>query len=86
MNFGYATDRGNQAQGWVICSDVGGRSFLHDVAAHATQKRDVPIWCNNLDKAKRFKTLGALAQFLAFIPSEYEAYEEDPRFIDRHSL
>jgi hypothetical protein len=82
----YSKDKGGQSPGWIICTEVGGRSFLHAIARHATEPRDVVIWCKNLDKAMRIKTLGELAQYFAAIPSEWDAYEEDPRFIDRHSL
>ncbi len=74
----YSRDRGGQAPEWIICTDVGGRSFLHAIARHATEKRDVVIWCANIDKAKRFKTLGEIAEAFAVIPEKFEAYEENP--------
>lgn len=77
-------DRGGEKPAWVICTDVGGRTFLHEIAHHVIEKRDVLIWCANLEKAKRFSSIGDLCQAISYIPPKWEAYEEDPRLIDRN--
>ena len=78
--FQHQIDRGgSESPKWVIVSDLGNATYLHDVQRR--DGRDVPIWCCNLDKAKRFKTLGDVAEVLAILPSVLEAYEEDPRMI-----
>lgn len=72
-------DRGGERPAWVICSDVGGPSFLHEIKKG--EGVDVPVFCLCLDKARRFQSLGDLMEVLALIPAKLEAYEEDPRFI-----
>lgn len=72
-------DRGGERSAWVICSDVGGPSFLHEVKR--AEGIDVPVFCLCLDKARRFNSLGDLMEVLAIIPAKLEAYEEDPRFL-----
>ncbi len=72
-------DRGGEAPQWVICTEVGGLSFIHEMRKGTGA--DVPVFCASLDKAKRFASLGDLMEVLAMLPARLEAYEEDPRFI-----
>ena len=77
--FQHQIDRGGESQQWVIVSEVGGLTFLHEVKKG--DRVDVPVFCGSLDKARRFRSLGEMMEVLAMIPSGFEAYEEDPRFL-----
>ncbi len=77
--FQHQQDRGGESPKWVIISEVGSTTFLHEIKRR--DGLDVPIFCTSLDKARRFKNLGEVVEVLAFLPSFLEAYEEDPRMI-----
>jgi hypothetical protein len=63
---------------YVICTDIGGRSFVHTIAHDVVGKIDKVIWCANIDKARRFSDLGEIAQYFSAIPARFEAYEGNP--------
>jgi hypothetical protein len=83
-HFEYAMDMGGQAPSWIICTDIGGRTFLRGIVDRQTEAK--VIWTADLSYAKQFTTLGELAEAFAVIPESFEAYEERPDFIDRHTL
>lgn len=82
--FAFAQNRVGEAPGWIICSDVGGRTFIH--AMRRLPGLDTAVWTANIDHALRFRTLGDVMEWIAFIPEQFQAYEEDPHFVDRHTI
>jgi hypothetical protein len=79
-------DHGGEAPAWVICSDVGGRSYLARFYYPKKGEALKHVFCANLDKAIRFMSLGDLMEVMATIPEALEAYEDDPKFINRHRI
>lgn len=83
---GTTQDRGGEKPNWVICSDVGGRSYLARFY-YPKEGADIKhVFCANLDKAIRFMSLGDLMEVMTTIPESLEAYEDRPEFIDRHKI
>lgn len=72
-------EKGERKTKWVICTEVGGMSFLAHV--RNGENVDVPVFTVCLSMAKRFDSLGDLMEVLAMIPPRLEAYEEDLGFI-----
>jgi hypothetical protein len=86
MFLGATRDRGGEKKNWVICSDVGGRSYLSRFYYPEKSSDLRHVFCANLDLAIRFASLGELMEVMATIPEYLEAYEDDPRFINRHRI